>query len=58
MTITYTRKKHESHGDVTYSITKVENERVKVFPDLALENTDYQEYLKWLKKGNKAIEAK
>ena len=21
-------------------------------------NTDYQEYLKWIKKGNKAIEAK
>ena len=57
MTITYTRKKHESHGEVTYSITKVENERVKVFPDLALENTDYQEYLKWKAKGNKASEA-
>ena len=52
MTITYTRKKHESHGDVTYSIPKVENERVKVFSDPAPENTDYQEYLAWVAEGN------
>ena len=49
MTFTYTRKKHDSHGEITYSITRIENERVKVFPDPAPENTDYQEYIEWTK---------
>jgi hypothetical protein len=52
MSFTYTRKKHESHGVVTYSITRVENGRVKVFPDPALENTDYIKYKEWVDAGN------
>ena len=52
MTFTYTRKKHDSHGEITYSITRIENGRVKVFPDPAPENTDYQQYLAWVEKGN------
>tara|TARA_R100001015_G_C4489857_1_gene67767 strand:- start:43 stop:222 length:180 start_codon:yes stop_codon:yes gene_type:complete len=52
MSFTYTRKKHESHGVTTYSITRVENGRVKVFPDPALENTDYIKYKEWVDEGN------
>jgi hypothetical protein len=43
-------------GNTKEYIVKQENNRHTTFSkDKA--NTDYQEYLKWLKKGNKAMEA-
>lgn len=48
------------HDDdnILSGIKLTQDDGLMKFIPLDKANTDYQEYLKWLKKGNKAIEAK